>query len=52
MPEPDGIRLDDAVETLRFVAGNATVVGAGFTGLVPGDENLEPATRLATALGL
>jgi arginase len=52
MPEPAGIRLDDAVATMRSIAGNATVVGAGFTGLVPGDENLEPATRLATALGL
>jgi hypothetical protein len=37
---------------LRAVASDATVVGAGFTGLLPDARNLEPATRLGAALGL
>ena len=34
MPVPGGIRLDEALESLRWIAGNATVLGAGFTGFV------------------
>jgi arginase len=52
MPVPGGIRLDDAVDTLRWIAGNATVLGAGLTGFVPDPRNTEPAARLAAALGL
>ena len=52
MPVPGGIRLDEAVETLRSIAGNATVLGAGLTGFVSDPRNVEPATRLAAALGL
>ena len=47
MPVPGGIRLDEAVETFRRLAAEKTVLGAGFTGLVPDERNLEPATRLA-----
>jgi len=52
MPVPGGIRLADAEALLRTVATDATVIGAGFTGLVPDSKNLEPATRLSAALGL
>lgn len=52
MPEPGGIRLDEALATFRRLAADKTVLGAGFTGLVPDERNIEPATRLAAALGL
>jgi arginase family enzyme len=52
MPVAGGIRLDEAVETFRLIAATKTVLGAGFTGLVPDERNLEPAARLASALGL
>jgi arginase family enzyme len=52
MPEPGGIRLAEALATLSRLAAEKTVLGAGFTGLVPDRRNVEPATRLAAALGL
>jgi arginase len=52
MPEPGGIRMDEAEQLLRGVASNGTVVGAGLSGLVPDPRNLEQATRLTAALGL
>jgi arginase len=52
MPVAGGIRLDEAVETFRRIAATKTVLGAGFTGLVPAERNLEPAAQLASALGL
>ena len=48
-PCPGGIRLDEAVETFRRLAARKTVLGAGFTGLVPDERNLEP--RRAARLG-
>jgi len=52
MPEPGGVPLAEAEELLRGIARNATVVGAGLTGLLPDPRNLEPAVRLCAALGL
>jgi len=52
MPVPGGIRLEEAIETFRRLAAEKTVLGAGFTGLVPDERNLEPAAQLASALGL
>src|SRR5205823_14334325 len=52
MPEPGGISVDEAEQLLRGVASNATVVGAGLTGLVPDERNLPHATRLCAAMGL
>jgi arginase family enzyme len=52
MPEPGGLALAEVDELLRRVAAEATVVGAGFTGLVPDERNAEPLTRLGRALGL
>ena len=37
---------------LGEVHGRKDLLGAGFSGLVPDERNLEPARRLAAALGL
>jgi arginase len=52
MPVPGGMAVAETEALLRAVASDATVVGAGFTGLLPDARNLEPATRLGAALGL
>ena len=52
MPVPGGIRLDEAMDALHWIASNATVLGAGLSGLLPDPANVEPATRMAAALGL
>jgi arginase family enzyme len=52
MPVPGGIPVAEAVALLRAVAREATVVGAGLTGLVPDAGSLAPATQLCVALGL
>ena len=52
MPESGGIPVDEAERLLRGVASNATVVGAGLSGLVPDPRNLAIAARLTAALGL
>jgi arginase len=52
MPVPGGIALAEAEELLRRVAREAQVVGAGLSGLLPAEANLEPVTRLCAALGL
>jgi arginase len=52
MPEPGGPTVDELERLLRGVAARGTVVGAGFTGHLRDDRNVEPLTRLATALGL
>ncbi len=52
MPVPGGIAVAETEALLRGVASDATVVGAGFAGLLPDARNLEPATRLGAALGL
>jgi arginase family enzyme len=52
MPEPDGLTLDEADALLRRVAGEAPVLGVGFTALLPDPANIGPLTRLSRALGL
>jgi arginase len=52
MPEPGGLSLEEAEEVLAAVRDQKTVVGAGLSGLVPDERNLEPARRLTAALGL
>jgi hypothetical protein len=49
MPEPDGLRLDEAEQIL---AGLPTPVGAGLTGLLWSERNEAVVPRLARALGL
>jgi arginase len=52
MPEPGGLTVDEAEALFRRVAGQAPVLGAGFTALLPDPKNVEPLTRLGRALGL
>jgi arginase len=52
MPEPDGIPVARAEDFLQTVARRSGVLGAGVTGLRPDPGNVEPVTRLLTALGL
>jgi arginase len=52
MPEPGGLSLEEAEEVLGGVLARTDLLGAGFSGLVPDERNLEPARRLTAALGL
>ncbi len=52
MPEPDGLSVGEVEAVLAEVGGQASIVGAGFTGLSFEPTNVEPLTRLAAALGL
>jgi arginase len=52
MPEPDGLTLAETEKLLRRVPREATVLGAGLTGLAAEVSNVEPLTRLCAALGL
>jgi arginase len=52
MPEPDGMRVDEAERQLRAIGEHARVVGAGFTAATPDAENIPVIERLAAALGL
>ncbi len=52
MPVPGGLSLAEAEATLRWVAGNAAVVGAGLSGLLPDPANIDPTARLCAAMGL
>jgi arginase family enzyme len=52
MPEPGGLTLAETEELLRQISGRAAVLGAGFSGLAAEPANVEPLTRLASALGL
>jgi arginase family enzyme len=52
MPVPGGIPLVEAEHLLRELARETTVVGAGWSGLLPDPANVEPASRLCAALGL
>ena len=53
MPVPGGLSLAEAEALLRRSPTDATVLGAGFTGLVPDSKNVEPAdAALRAALGL
>lgn len=52
MPEEGGLALAEVEELLAGVAGQTTVLGAGLSGLAPEERNVEPLTRLCSALGL
>jgi arginase len=52
MPEPGGLSVAEAEEVLVGIRGRNTVLGAGFSAMLPDERNLEPARRLAAALGL
>ena len=52
MPEPGGLSLAETEGLLRRVRERSTVLGAGLSGLAAESANVEPLTRLCTALGL
>jgi len=52
MPEPGGLALAEVEQLLTGIAAEHTVLGAGLTGLTPDAGNVEPLTRLCSALGL
>jgi arginase family enzyme len=52
MPEPGGLSVTEVEEILGLVRERAAVLGAGFSGLAAEPDNVQPLTRLATALGL
>ncbi len=52
MPEPGGLSLAEAEEVLASVREGTRVLGVGLTAMLPDERNVEPATRLAAALGL
>jgi arginase len=52
MPEPNGLRLADVERLFGGLARDATVLGAGISGLAPEQRNVAPLERLLKALGL
>jgi arginase len=52
MPEPGGLSLEEVEELFHAIAERAPVVGAGLSGLAAEPSNVEPLTRLLTALRL
>jgi arginase len=52
MPEPGGPSRQEVERTLRSVAAQTKILGAGFTGLTFEPANIEPLTAFAAALGL
>lgn len=52
MPEPGGLAVAEAEQLLRDIAHAHPVLGAGLTGLVPEERNVEPLIRLCSALRL
>jgi len=52
MPEPGGPSLVEIEKLLGRIRRQASVAGAGFTGLAPDPANVEPLERLCAALGL
>ena len=52
LPEPGGPTVDEIERLLASLAGRATVLGVGFTGLAPDPANVPKLERLAAALGL
>jgi len=52
MPEPGGLKLDEVERIFTDVRERSPVLGAGFSAAAPDQGNVEPLTRLASALGL
>jgi hypothetical protein len=52
MPEPDGLRLDEAERILGEIARSTQVLGAGLTAASFEPGNVLPLSRLTRALGL
>jgi arginase family enzyme len=52
MPEPGGLSVAEAEALLRTARERKPLLGAGFSGLLNREQNLEPVARLTSALGL
>ncbi len=52
MPEPGGLVLAEVEQMLSEIAAGHAVLGAGLSGLAPEERNVEPLSRLCSALGL
>ena len=52
MPEPGGVTLEQAEELFQAIRERAPVLGVGLSGLAAEPSNVEPLTRLLTALRL
>jgi hypothetical protein len=50
MPEPDGLSVAEVEALLSDLP--LPLAGAGFSGLIPDERNVEPLTRFARALAL
>ena len=51
MPEPGGLTLAEVEALVHGARDEKPILGAGFTGLVPDERNLEAVSRLTNALG-
>jgi arginase family enzyme len=51
MPEPGGLALSELEALVTSARKQAPVLGAGFSALLPREENLGPISRLTKALG-
>jgi arginase family enzyme len=51
MPEPGGLALSEVEALVSSTRKHAPVLGAGFSALLPREENLGPISRLTAALG-
>ena len=52
MPEPGGLPVAEVESLFAEVREEATVLGAGVSGLAPDERNVAPLTRLLGSLGL
>jgi arginase family enzyme len=52
MPEPGGLSLAEVESLFTRLKSDATVLGAGVSGLAPDERNVVPVTRLLSSLGL
>ena len=52
MPEPDGLSVDEVEALFATLREEATLLGAGVSGLAPDERNVEPVSRLLRSLGL
>ena len=52
MPEPGGLSVAEVESLFTGLRNDATVLGAGVSGLAPDERNVAPVTRLLSSLGL
>jgi arginase len=52
MPEPGGLSVAEVEALFERLRDDATVLGAGVSGLAPDERNVQPISRLLASLGL